>query len=334
MMTAYRLPGSPSKVAGFMAIDPIHLPKNVVLSDGNAARQLDRRGGLDSGKSRGRIAVIESFNALSGQLSWERHARQIISSLHASLEAPVILQMAVDLLGRTLSASMCLVVEGRETFSRVVTHQYVEPNTARSRTGVSTTLIAQCCEKLAAAGLASRSMNGQRDFKFDPDLLEGDIKALACKPISYDGVIYGILFVVQTDRSRVWTHSEIALLELAAGEAGVALHHARELARIQDRLFSANVLTNVTQQLANVLEHVNGGNITNAGTTSVLNSPLSVRELEVIKLIASGMSNREIAQTLYLTESTVELHASRIRKKLELKSRTALVKYACDNGLV
>ncbi|MBL0184760.1 MAG: response regulator transcription factor [Candidatus Obscuribacter sp.] len=45
-------------------------------------------------------------------------------------------------------------------------------------------------------------------------------------------------------------------------------------------------------------------------------------------------ANKEIAQRLFLTESTVELHASRIRKKLKLKSRTALVKYACDNGLV
>jgi DNA-binding NarL/FixJ family response regulator len=61
--------------------------------------------------------------------------------------------------------------------------------------------------------------------------------------------------------------------------------------------------------------------------------PLSLRELEVLKLIASGLANREIAQRLFLTESTVELHASRIRKKLKLKSRTALVKFACDNGL-
>jgi DNA-binding NarL/FixJ family response regulator len=62
--------------------------------------------------------------------------------------------------------------------------------------------------------------------------------------------------------------------------------------------------------------------------------PLSARELEVLRLIASGLANREIAQRLFLTESTVELHASRIRKKLKLKSRTALVKFACDNHLV
>lgn len=305
---------------------------NVVLSDENAA--LDSRSGNGSKRLRtGRIAVIESFNALSGQLSWERHARQVISSVHASLEAPVILQTAVDLLGRALSASMCLVVEGRETFSRVVTHQYVEPNMARQRSGISPTAIGQCCEKLAAAGLASKSAEGQRSFKFDPDLMEGDVRALACKPISYDGVIHGILFVVQTDRARVWTHNEIGLLELAAAEAAVALHHAREYARLKDRIFSMNVLSNVTQQLTNVLEQPNHQS-SSPPTMTVHNSPLSIRELEVLKLIAGGHSNREVAQALYLTESTVELHASRIRKKLELKSRTALVKYACDNGLV
>jgi DNA-binding CsgD family transcriptional regulator len=305
---------------------------SAVLSDGNAALN----GQTDKGSKRsgtGRIAVIESFNALSGQLSWERHARQIISSVHASLEAPVILQTVVDLLGRALSASMCLVVEGRETFSRVVTHQYVEPNMARHRSGVLPTVIGQCCEKLAAAGLASKSEQGERNFKFDPDQLEDDVRALACKPIAYDGFIHGILFVVQTDRSRVWTHNEIGLLELGAAEAAVALHHARDYARLKDRIFSMNVLSNVTQQLTNVLEQPNNNHNTHSVVTTLHNSPLSMRELEVLKLIAEGNSNREIAQSLYLTESTVELHASRLRKKLELKSRTALVKYACDNGL-
>jgi DNA-binding CsgD family transcriptional regulator len=305
---------------------------SVILDDENAV--LNSQASHAPGRSgAGRIAAIESFNALSGQLSWERHARQIISSVHASIEAPVILQTVVDLLGRALSASMCLVVEGRETSPRVVAHQYVEPNMSRQRSGVSPTVIEQCCEKIAALGLASKSSDGQRNFKFDPDLLEDDVRALACKPISYDGATHNILFVVQTDRSRVWTHSEIGLLELAASEAGVALHHAREFERLTERIFSMNVLNNVTQQLTNVLEQSNNGGTVGVSATTLLNTPLSIRELEVLKLIAAGHSNREIAQTLYLTESTVELHASRMRKKLGLKSRTALVKYACDNGL-
>jgi DNA-binding NarL/FixJ family response regulator len=93
----------------------------------------------------------------------------------------------------------------------------------------------------------------------------------------------------------------------------------------------------LTQQLTNTLELVSRSGKPDSAEDKVRQAgsspPLSLRELEVLKLIAGGLANREIAQRLFLTESTVELHASRIRKKLKLKSRTALVKYACDNGL-
>ena len=97
-----------------------------------------------------------------------------------------------------------------------------------------------------------------------------------------------------------------------------------------------NLLGNLTQQLTNTLELVSRTgkhDATEEKRQPGSSPPLSLRELEVLKLIAGGLANREIAQRLFLTESTVELHASRIRKKLKLKSRTALVKYACDNGL-
>lgn len=49
---------------------------------------------------------------------------------------------------------------------------------------------------------------------------------------------------------------------------------------------------------------------------------LSERELEVLKLIGSGASNREIAQTLYITEGTTKNHISKILRKLGLRDRT------------
>jgi DNA-binding NarL/FixJ family response regulator len=97
-----------------------------------------------------------------------------------------------------------------------------------------------------------------------------------------------------------------------------------------------NVIGNLTQQLTNTLELASRAT-TQLGKEDRQSDPpssLSQRELEVLRLIALGLANREIAQRLFLTESTVELHASRIRKKLKLKSRTALVKFACDHNLV
>lgn len=51
--------------------------------------------------------------------------------------------------------------------------------------------------------------------------------------------------------------------------------------------------------------------------------PLSPRELEVLRLLAQGQSNREIAQNLYLSESTVKNHVNSILGKLQVRNRTA-----------
>ena len=61
---------------------------------------------------------------------------------------------------------------------------------------------------------------------------------------------------------------------------------------------------------------------------------LSARELEVLKLIALGHTNGEIAQTLYLSVRTVESHRAHIQQKLRLSSRAELVRYALERGLV
>jgi DNA-binding CsgD family transcriptional regulator len=61
--------------------------------------------------------------------------------------------------------------------------------------------------------------------------------------------------------------------------------------------------------------------------------PLTPRELEVLRLVASGMANRAIAGELYLSEKTVARHVSNILLKLGLQSRVAATKYAYDHGL-
>jgi two-component system response regulator NreC len=61
---------------------------------------------------------------------------------------------------------------------------------------------------------------------------------------------------------------------------------------------------------------------------------LSVREVEVLRLIALGHTNAEIAQKLYLSVRTVETHRSHIQQKLRVSSRAELVSYALQRGLV
>jgi two-component system, NarL family, response regulator NreC len=61
---------------------------------------------------------------------------------------------------------------------------------------------------------------------------------------------------------------------------------------------------------------------------------LSEREVEVLRLIALGHTNGEIAEQLYLSVRTVETHRAHIQQKLRLGSRSELVRYALDHGLV
>ncbi len=61
---------------------------------------------------------------------------------------------------------------------------------------------------------------------------------------------------------------------------------------------------------------------------------LSARELEVLRLIARGHTNREIAERLFLSVRTIESHRARLQRKLELSRRSELVEYALERGLV
>jgi DNA-binding NarL/FixJ family response regulator len=58
------------------------------------------------------------------------------------------------------------------------------------------------------------------------------------------------------------------------------------------------------------------------------------RERDVLRLLAEGLTNREIAERLVVSEHTVHRHVTNILRKLDLSSRTAAAIYAVRSGLV
>ena len=62
--------------------------------------------------------------------------------------------------------------------------------------------------------------------------------------------------------------------------------------------------------------------------------PLTKREIEILKLIASGYSNQEIANILYISYNTVDTHRKNIMHKLSIKNTAGLVRYAIEKGLI
>jgi DNA-binding NarL/FixJ family response regulator len=92
----------------------------------------------------------------------------------------------------------------------------------------------------------------------------------------------------------------------------------------------AVVSPSVTRRLLDRFLGTSGGQLRDVAVLDVLTE----REREVLVLIAKGLSNTEIAGTLFLSEATVKTHVGRILAKLELRDRVQAVVLAYETGLV
>lgn len=80
-------------------------------------------------------------------------------------------------------------------------------------------------------------------------------------------------------------------------------------------------------------ENLSAGNFT-VGPDSILFSKLTEREREILKLIANGLSNKEIGDKLFISHRTVDSHRTNLMKKLQVHNAAGLIKLAISNGLV
>ncbi|HEX5152376.1 MAG TPA: response regulator transcription factor [Parafilimonas sp.] len=80
----------------------------------------------------------------------------------------------------------------------------------------------------------------------------------------------------------------------------------------------------------NLFTHLNDRNISTPGNEV----HLTTREIEIIRYIAEGFTNHEIADKLFLSHVTVDTHRKNILAKLQLKNTASLVKYAADHKLL
>ena len=68
--------------------------------------------------------------------------------------------------------------------------------------------------------------------------------------------------------------------------------------------------------------------------TDPLTIALSAREIEIIELVADGLTNQEIADMLTISKRTVDNHVSNVFTKTGSKNRVALLNWAMDNGRI
>jgi DNA-binding NarL/FixJ family response regulator len=114
---------------------------------------------------------------------------------------------------------------------------------------------------------------------------------------------------------------------IKAGATGYILKNTskNELVEAIQQVYSGN-----TYYSSQIQQFTNLANTTNEET---LISKLTKREIEIIRLITKSMTNKEIANQLFLSELTVNTHRKNAMHKLEIKNTAGLVKFALDHHL-
>lgn len=158
------------------------------------------------------------------------------------------------------------------------------------------------------------------------------IKSMIMVPLVYRGRLMGLLHLDQCDQLRLWNVSEINVLARIAHQLSIAISQARLYQIVETQSTSIDKLTELCSQLNTVVNSTRELTEKQESREKV-RVKLSTREIEVLRKVAQGLSNKEIAETLHITEGTTEVHVSRLRKKLNLGSRAALVRYAYENHL-
>jgi DNA-binding NarL/FixJ family response regulator len=136
-----------------------------------------------------------------------------------------------------------------------------------------------------------------------------------------------VVLTTYADDQSIFATLEAGAMGYLTKDAGAReIQHAIRTVQAGEALLDPAVQRRLIQQLRGV----------SSGTTSgesALPDGLTPREAEVLRLIAEGLNNQEIAQRLVVTEATVKTHINNIFSKAELRDRAQAVVYAMRHGL-
>jgi DNA-binding NarL/FixJ family response regulator len=132
-------------------------------------------------------------------------------------------------------------------------------------------------------------------------------------------------------RSAMARWREAAAAE-ASGDRDAAVAALREAHRVASELGAKPLLVHLQTMARRLRVRLGSGPATSPSPDRAYG--LTPREMEVLNEVAAGRTNREIAQNLFISESTAGVHVSNILGKLGVSTRTEAARVALDQGLI
>ena len=136
---------------------------------------------------------------------------------------------------------------------------------------------------------------------------------------------------VPFERAEIELRAGVALA--AAGERELALERLGDAYRSARKLGARPLAAEAAREVAALGESI-VRRLGRRAAADVEGAGLSRRELEVVRLVALGRTNREIAQALFLSSRTVDMHVRHILRKLDCRSRVEAAHRAGELGLL
>lgn len=164
-------------------------------------------------------------------------------------------------------------------------------------------------------------LNAQDDPRFssEPSVHAHALRSVMCLPLTLRDEIIGVLYMDNRVTRGVFRESTLSIMRAYAHQVAIAIDNAQMLERLQGDLAESR------QEVQRL--RINAAN-------AQLPDPLSERELDIIALIAQGLSNQAIADSLVIELSTVKKHINHIYSKLGVESRSQAIVRAHALNLV
>jgi DNA-binding NarL/FixJ family response regulator len=203
------------------------------------------------------------------------------------------------------------------------------------RRGIVTVLTNQ--ENINVVGEAANGLEAiEKTEELKPDVIVMDLNMPRCSGLEATQALQTRLPRVNILVLTVSDNEADLFAAIKFGATGYILKNTEpeELVQAIHHIAQGGVILSPVMATKLLTEFRNSGNDTKAKKSADEEAELSPREDEVLRLVAQGATNKEIADSLFISENTVKTHLRNIMDKLHLANRSQAAAYAVKRGLV